>query len=118
MVREIAVYSKLQAPPTNASTMETMTRHLTWTNQMRYANGSIYKGSLDRYGNRTGFGILRTCCDDFGTESSGGICMEYNGDWCNDKPDGWGVVKRYRGDATPTTIYEGVWNHGKPVSDP
>ena len=103
----------------NTSTMATMTRHLTWTNQMRYANGSIYKGSLDRYGNRTGFGILRTCCDDFGTDSGGGgICMEYNGDWCNDKPNGWGVVKRYRGDATTTTIYEGVWNHGEPVSDP
>ena len=97
--------------------MATMTRHLTWTNRTIYANGSVYKGSLDRYGNRTGFGILRTCCDDFGTDS-GGICMEYNGDWRNDKPNGWGCVKRYRGDATPITIYEGVWNHGEPVSDP
>jgi len=116
MVRKVVVYSSSKQPPTNASTMETTTRYLTWTNQMRYANGSVYKGSLDRYGNRTGFGILRTCWDDFGTD--GGICMEYNGDWCDDKPDGWGSVKRYRGDATTITIYEGVWANGVPVSDP
>jgi len=98
----------------------------TWTNQTKYANGSNYTGNLDRFGKRTGRGTFRSPIYFYGSfdvdnkASAATIVnwMEYYGEWCDDKPDGWGSVKRYRGDATTITIYEGVWANGVPVNDP
>ena len=44
--------------------------------------------------------------------------MEYKGEWCNDKPCGYGIIKRYRGDGTSKIIYEGEWTNGEPANDP
>ena len=95
----------------------------TWTKGMKYANGSIYKGHLDRFGKRTGAGTLRSPICVYGvyepTNTSALLnWMEYYGEWQNDKPSGWGIAKRYRGDGTTTTIYDGEWANGVPISEP
>jgi hypothetical protein len=95
----------------------------TWTNETKYADGSTYKGNLDRFGKRTGTGRFRTPIYIYGAYDISKAStllnwMEYNGEWCNDKPCGWGIVKRHRGDGTTTTTYEGVWANGSPLNDP
>ena len=95
-----------------------------WTKGMTYNDGSVYKGNLDRFGKRTGFGTFRAPIsveqsdNPFSNYSSLITWMEYKGEWNNDKPSGYGIVKRYRGDGTSTIIYDGVWANGEPLNDP
>jgi hypothetical protein len=90
---------------------------------MKYADGSIYTGQLDRFGKRTGSGTLRAPIYFYGAiedENTASIVnwMEYKGEWADDKPSGSGVARRYRGDGTYTVLYNGIWDHGCPVVDP
>ena len=98
----------------------------TWTTNTKYADGSSYTGNLDRFGKRTGRGTFRTPIYFYGSfdvvnkASAATIVnwMEYYGEWRNDKPNGWGIVKSYRGNGLSTTKYEGIWANGEPVNDP
>lgn len=95
-----------------------------YTKGMTYNDGSVYKGDIDRFGKRSGFGTYRAPIvfkkfeDSTTTLSSMLTWMEYKGEWCNDKPCGYGIIKRYRGDGTSKIIYEGEWINGEPVNDP
>ena len=96
---------------------------ITWTKGMKYADGSIYTGQLDRFGNRVGSGTLRAPIYFYGAiedENTASIVnwMEYKGEWADDKPSGEGVARRYRGDGTYTILYNGIWAKGCPVNDP
>ena len=98
----------------------------TWTTNTKYADGSNYTGNLDRFGKRTGRGTFRSPIYLYGSydienkASAATIVnwMEYYGEWRNDKPNGWGIVKSYRGNGLSTTKYEGIWANGEPVNDP
>lgn len=148
MVRRVVVYSSSKQTPTNASTMATTISEATaairagkwytgevepsfkgfwtWTNQTKYADGSSYTGNLDRFGKRTGRGTFRSPIYFYGSfdvlnkDSAATIVnwMEYYGEWRNDKPNGWGIVKSYRGNGLSTTKYEGIWANGEPTNDP
>ena len=128
MVRKVVVYSSSKQTPTNTSTMATehASEIWTWTNQTKYANGSNYTGNLDRFGKRTGRGTFRSPIYFYGSfdvdnKASAAMIvnwMEYYGEWRDDKPNGWGIVKRYRGNGLTTTKYEGIWANGEPVNDP
>ena len=98
----------------------------TWTNQTKYSDGSSYTGNLDRFGKRTGRGTFRSPIYFYGSfdidnkASAATIVnwMEYYGEWCDDKPNGWGIVKSRRGNGLSTTKYEGIWANGELVNDP
>jgi len=124
MVCKVAVYGSSKQTPTNASTMATELATVlaseiwTWTNRTKYADGSNYKGYVDRFGNRTGTGILRTPVCVYGEyEPTNPTAllnwMEYKGGWRNDKPYGWGIVSQHRGDGTTKTVYKGIWVDGE-----
>jgi hypothetical protein len=95
----------------------------TWTKGMKLADGSIYTGYLDRFGKRTETGTLRTPIYLYGAiedENTASIVnwMEYRGEWHNDKPNGQGIVRRYRGNGTSIILYNGIWANGCPVNEP
>ena len=106
----------------NAGMKEQFGNSSVWTQTtMTYADGSTYKGHLDRVGNRTGFGTYRTPMMLFGvydpqnTASLVNWC-EYMGEWDNDQASGFGIMRRYRGDGTCTVEYEGQWLNGHKVT--
>ena len=89
-----------------------------YTKGMTYNDGSVYKGDIDRFGKRSGFGTYRapivfkkfedstttTTTTTTPAYSSMLTWMEYKGEWCNDKPCGYGIIKRYRGDGTSKAL--------------
>jgi hypothetical protein len=88
---------------------------------VKSADGSIYKGGLDRFGNRTGFGTYRTPIMLFGVYDPQNPASlvnwrEYMGEWKNDEASGFGIMRRYRGDGTCTVEYEGQWLNGHKVT--
>jgi len=94
---------------------------MTWTNGMKLIDGSIYKGYLNRFGKRDGFGTFRNPIYIYGAiepDKTSALIqwMEYRGEWCDDEPNGQGILKRYRGDGTSTVLYEGEWMSGLPAS--
>ena len=95
----------------------------TWAKNVKLADGSIYTGNLDRFGKRTGEGTFRHPIYIYGVLDSAKTTaliqwMEYRGEWFNDMPGGYGVVKKYRGDGTNQTIYAGAWVNGQPINNP
>jgi hypothetical protein len=88
-----------------------------------YEDGSIYKGTIDKaFGNRTGFGVLRSPITMFGAYDSQNPdtllhWTEYAGQWLNDKEHGFGIMRRCRGDGTTSIIFEGMWENGEPLED-
>jgi len=95
-----------------------------WTQtRLTYADGSTYRGHLDRVGNRTGFGTYRTPIMLFGVydpQNTASLAnwREYMGEWNNDEASGFGIMRRYRGDGTCTVEYEGQWLNGHKVTKP
>ena len=88
---------------------------------VKCADGSIYKGGLDRFGNRAGFGTYRTPIMLFGVYDPQNTASlvnwrEYTGEWENDAASGFGIMRRYRGDGTCTVEYEGQWLNGHKVT--
>jgi hypothetical protein len=103
----------------------TPTQVWTRTRGMRYRDGSMYVGQLDRCGKRVGYGTMRNPIYMYGVydpNNSGAIAnwMEYSGEWRNNLPNGYGIARKCRGDelGTRVTIYEGEWINGEPVNDP
>jgi hypothetical protein len=88
----------------------------------KYEDGSIYKGTLDKSGNRTGFGVLRSPITMFGAYDSQNPntllhWTEYAGQWLNDQTHGFGILRRCRGDGRNSIIFEGMWENGEPLED-
>ena len=84
-----------------------------WTNNLKYSDGSNYKGLIDRYGKRSGYGRHR-----YPVIGKNETWMEYYGQWRNDKPNGKGQVKIFHGNLLSSVVYEGDWINGEPVNDP
>ena len=106
----------------NAFIKEQFGHDSVWTQtRMTYADGSTYRGHLDRVGNRTGFGTYRTPIMLFGVydpQNPTSIVnwREYMGEWNNDEANGFGIMRRYRGDGTCVVEYEGQWLNGNKVT--
>lgn len=89
---------------------------------VKYADGSTYSGHLTRDGQRTGTGTLHTPIMVYGevdpSDSSSIIrYMEYAGFWADNKPNGFGTIKKYSGEKS-VVMYTGKWVNGEPVNDP
>ena len=111
-----------------ATSTSTMTRgkgdDLVWkslgwshTESAKMSDGSFYKGYLDRFGKRTGTGVWRSPMSIFGAYNPQNIksmfhWTEYEGEWKNDLPNGFGVLHKCCGDGTKEIIYEGAWHNG------
>lgn len=94
----------------------------TYTRGLKYLDGSIYKGQLDRYGKRFGTGTMRNPMCIYGVYDPANTAalvhwMEYSGEWCNNLPNGYGIVRKYRGDGTCTIVHEGEWVNGQPAPE-
>jgi hypothetical protein len=93
------------------------------TTIVKSLDGSIYKGQLDRFGKRTGFGTYRTPIMLYGVYDPANSSrlmnwMEYRGEWQDDEASGRGTMWRYRGDGTNVVVYEGDWKNGEPAFEP
>ena len=94
-----------------------------WTEAtVKCSDGSIYKGHLDRNGQRTGFGTLRYPIMLYGAvdpENMSSLIhwMEYKGTWQDDEASGYGILTRFRGDGTSNVIFEGEWRNGDRVEE-
>ena len=94
----------------------------TYTRGLKYLDGSMYKGQLDRYGRRFGTGTMRNPMCIYGAydpENSAALVhwREYSGEWRNNLPNGHGIVRKYHGDGTCTTVHEGEWVNGQPAPE-
>ena len=93
------------------------------TKIVKSSDSSVYKGELDQFGKRTGFGTLRTPVMVYNPNDSSEVptltqWLEYQGEWSDDEANGKGIMRRYRGDGTSVVIYEGEWSSGEPVFKP
>jgi len=87
------------------------------TSGARLSDGSYYRGDLDRFGKRSGKGIWRGPMTMFGAYDPKNIksmfhWTEYEGEWCNDLPNGQGTTRNCCGDGKKEVIYEGLWIDG------
>ena len=94
----------------------------TYTRGLKYLDGSIYKGQLDRYGRRFGTGTMRNPMCIYGAYDPANSAAlvhwtEYSGEWRNNLPNGYGVVRKYRGDGTSTIVHQGDWINGQPAPE-
>lgn len=90
------------------------------TNGLKYADGSRYKGDLDRFGFRSGFGTFKYPIQAYTKDDKPNTptlihWMEYCGEWKDDAANGLGILKRYRGDGTSHVEFDGIWRHGEPL---
>ncbi len=125
-------YSDKQNTKTMAAT-STMTlgngddlvwKSLGWsrTESAKMSDGSFYKGYLDRFGNRTGTGVWRSPMTIFGAYDPQNIksmfhWTEYEGEWKNDLPNGFGELRKCCGDGTKQMDYHGSWVNGAKLTD-
>ena len=87
------------------------------TSGARLNDGSFYKGDLDRFGKRSGKGIWRSPMTIFGAYDPQNMksmfhWTEYEGEWCNDLPNGQGTTRKCCGDGTKVIVYEGALHNG------
>ena len=87
------------------------------TESAKMSDGSYYRGDLDRFGKRSGKGIWRSPMTIFGAYDPQNIksmfhWTEYEGEWCNDLPNGQGTTRKCCGDGTKVIVYEGAWHNG------
>jgi len=99
-----------------------------------YPDGSVYMGHMRRVDNhddnsghkRHGRGTLRTpafvygqmknyTSDEAAENTHLAKWHEYSGTWENDKLNGHGVHVQKSGDGGEILIFEGIWQHGKPM---
>ena len=95
-----------------------------------YPDGSVYMGHMRDSGDtghkRHGRGTLRTPAFVYGQmknytseEAADNAHLakwhEYSGTWYNDKLHGHGVHVQKSGDGGEILIFEGIWEHGKPM---
>ena len=91
-----------------------------------YPDGSVYMGHMRHDGKRHGRGTLRTpafvygemknyTSDEAAENAHLAKWHEYAGTWENDKLHGHGVHVQKSGDGGEILIFEGIWEHGKPM---
>ena len=91
-----------------------------------YPDGSVYMGHMRHDGKRHGRGTLRTpafvygemknyTSDEAAENAHLAKWYEYAGMWVNDKLHGHGVNVQKSGDGSEILIFEGIWEHGKPM---
>ena len=110
----------MAATSTMRMTQETCTNGTeTWshTSGARLNDGSYYRGDLDRFGRRSGKGVWRSPMTMYGAYIQGKAksmfhWTEYEGEWCNDLPNGQGTMRNCCGDGTNQDVYEGMWQDG------
>ncbi len=82
---------------------------------------SFYKGNLDRAGLRSGSGVFCTSPSFYGefdavvdTEAYNSLIRwtEYEGNWLNDKPHGFGILRKVRGNGFVQELFVGHWRNG------
>lgn len=90
-----------------------------WTHtRMRMQNGDFYKGTLIQ-GEKSGYGLYRTVPYLYGVVGENQTAeqlvnwTEYNGEWRNDKPNGYGILRLMRGDGLVRVIHDGEWINGE-----
>jgi hypothetical protein len=82
-----------------------------WTHtHVRMQNGDIYKGTIIR-GQRSGYGVYRVVGEDPRAQELVNW-TEYEGEWRNDKPNGYGIMRHMRGDGLVRIIHDGEWING------
>ena len=87
------------------------------TSGARMSDGSYYVGDLDRFGKRSGKGLWRSPMTMYGAYTPGNVkgmfhWTEYEGEWCNDLPNGKGTMRKCCGDGSKQDVYEGMWQDG------
>jgi len=92
------------------------------TESAKMSDGSFYKGYLDRFGKRTGTGIWRSPMTIFGAYDPQNVksmfhWTEYEGEWKNDLPNGYGELHKCCGDGTKQLDYQGSWVNGAKLTD-
>ena len=107
----------MAATSTSTSTMTRGDGIWSHTESAKMSDGSFYKGDLDRFGKRSGKGIWRSPITMYGAYNPQNIksmfhWTEYEGEWCNDLPHGYGTTRNCCGDGKKEVIYEGVWVDG------
>ena len=89
---------------------------------VKLVDGSMYQGDLDRFGMRTGlYGFWRSnmyisgVVGDIEQTSAEALThwLEYSGEWWNDKPRGFGILTRCRGDGSREKLFQGDWMNGE-----
>ena len=103
-----------------ATSTSTMTRgNGIWshTESAKMSDGSFYKGDLDRFGKRSGKGIWRSPITMYGAYNPQNAksmfhWTEYEGEWCNDLPNGYGTTRNCCADGTIEVVFEGIWLDG------
>jgi hypothetical protein len=85
-----------------------------WTHtHMGMPNGDIYRGE------RSGYGLYRTVPYLYGVVGENTSAQElvnwteYDGEWRNDKPNGYGILRLMRGDGLVRVIHDGEWINGE-----
>ena len=92
------------------------------TSGAKMSDGSYYRGYLDRFGNRTGTGIWRSPMSMYGVYDPKNVksmfhWTEYEGEWKDNKPNGYGELRSCCGDGTKKLDYEGSWVNGDKLTD-
>ena len=91
-----------------------------------YPDGSVYMGHMRHDSKRHGRGTLRTpafvygemknyTSDEAAENAHLAKWHEYSGTWENDKLHGHGVHVQKSGDGGEILVFEGIWEHGKPM---
>ena len=92
------------------------------TESAKMSDGSFYKGYLDRFGKRTGTGVWRSPMTIFGAYDPQNIksmfhWTEYEGEWKNDLPNGYGKLHKCCGGGAKQLDYQGSWVNGAKLTD-
>jgi hypothetical protein len=93
------------------------------TRNIKLYDGSIYQGTIDRYGKRNGHGVWRSNVYIYGVvgeiehTSSDALLhwTEYSGTWWNDLPRGFGILTLCQGDGTRKKLFQGDWINGEQI---
>jgi hypothetical protein len=86
---------------------------------LRMKDGTTYNGTIVA-GERNGFGLFRSTPLMYGVVRSSGEELihwtEYYGEWRDDMPHGFGILRNVSGDGNVRNVFEGSWLKGLPES--
>lgn len=87
--------------------------------QMRMKDGTSYEGTIIG-SERSGWGLYRSTPLMYGVMRNSGNELihwtEYYGEWKDDKPHGFGILRNVSGDGHVRNVFEGSWLRGIPES--
>lgn len=86
---------------------------------LRMKDGTTYNGTIVA-GERNGFGLFRSTPLMYGVFRSSAEELihwtEYYGEWKDDMPHGFGILRNVSGDGNVCNVFEGSWLKGIPES--